>query len=909
MNRHVVGAQVARRTRARRAAALAAASAIALASAAALLPSSGQAEASASSPGRPRVNAASTTSLGSFSKTITATRTHLIAGADVVADSRTITVKVDETRNLRDRQPINVSWTGAHPTGGFANDPNSGTAASLEYPVVLLECRGVDSTSVTLAKRLRPETCWTQTPRERSVSSDINFPAFRLDRYAAPADRAQEVGVPPNPPAKCGVGGTEHWVPFVAVDGTAYYGGPGGCAGLAPEASEEEQRTPPNTTYAQTDLAGRGAARFIIDTADSNASLGCSSTVPCALVVIPVMGVSCDVAAAGLPASDRPPAVVQPIYQTICSGTGNYDPQDPHPIITDTEDATVAGRIWWTASNWRNRITVPLQFAPAANTCDLVNASKPTLIYGSQAMRQATLQWAPAFCTDPRLFKFQHVQTAEPQAKNLVNTGNVEAALAGAPPSTAFTRPIVQAPIAVSGFAIAFNIDDETGHPVAQLKLTPRLLAKLMTQSYASNPTLSGEYAGVKGNPLDLGNDPEYKALNPGAVNLGHDLEPASVLFSVSSDSDVLRSLTAYIDADPEARSWLDGAPDPWGMTVNPNYKGIVLPVDGWPLLDTFVSPFFQSQNFCLQANPTPWLDLVAAPVSDPSVVTLNIQYAIANSQVICQNPGASNQRLVSMGRQSPGRRFVVGVVSLADAARYQLNVASLQSFSNGTTRDFVPPTDASLRAAVHALEPVKDQGSWPIPYAALRTAANAGAYPGTMVMTVDVPTTGVPSADALRLAKFVRWAVSTGQVPGAANGQLPGGYLPMTAANGSGALLAYARSAADAIQAQQGYVPAVDGSSSPPPTPSPTTSQVPTTGQPASGPTSQPTSSGAGTVSATPSASPTGSPTSAPVLIAAAGSTSSIAVGPLGASIPALLGIAFLTGLAALATGLWGRV
>jgi hypothetical protein len=344
-------------------------------------------------------------------------------------------------------------------------------------------------------------------------------------------------------------------------------------------------------------------------------------------------------------------------------------------------------------------------------------------------------------------------------------------------------------------------------------------------------------------------------------------------------------------------------------MVVNPNYKGIALPVEGWPLLDTFVSPFFTSQNFCLQANPTPWLNLVAAPVSDPATVTLNMQYAIANSQIVCQNPGASNQKLVSMGRQSPGRRFVVGVVSLADASRYQLNVAALQSFSNETTRDFVVPTDTSLRAAIAALKPVKDTGTWPIPYSALRTVQNAAAYPGTMLMTVDVPTSGLPAADATRLANLVRWAVADGQTPGAANGQLPGGYLPLTAANGAGALLTYAQKAADAIDAQQGYVPAVDGSSTPPPTatPTPSSSQVPSTGQPSSQPTAVPSGS-SGAPSASPSASPTASPTPTPVLIAAAGSTSPIAVGPLGASIPALLGIAFLTGLGALLVGFWGR-
>ena len=47
------------------------------------------------------------------------------------------------------------SWSGAHPTGSIQTDYNSGTADQQEYPVVVLECRGVDP---DLEHR---ETCWT----------------------------------------------------------------------------------------------------------------------------------------------------------------------------------------------------------------------------------------------------------------------------------------------------------------------------------------------------------------------------------------------------------------------------------------------------------------------------------------------------------------------------------------------------------------------------------------------------------------------------------------------------------------------------------------------------------------------------------------------------------------------------
>ena len=62
----------------------------------------------------------------------------------------------------------------------------------------------------------------------------------------------------------------------------------------------------------------------------------------------------------------------------------------------------------------------------------------------------------------------------------------------------------------------------------------------------------------------------------------------ASVLLALSGESDVTWALTSYINSNPAARAWLNGQPDPWGMTVNCEYKGIKLPVSSWPLLSTY---------------------------------------------------------------------------------------------------------------------------------------------------------------------------------------------------------------------------------------------------------------------------------------------------------------------------------
>ncbi len=93
---------------------------------------------------------------GAVSVTSTATRTEMSGGTSQVVDSRSITLNVSQTTNLQGRQEVQVSWSGAHPTGGVVSDQNSAGAQYEEYPFVLLECRGVDSSSVARGPAAHP---------------------------------------------------------------------------------------------------------------------------------------------------------------------------------------------------------------------------------------------------------------------------------------------------------------------------------------------------------------------------------------------------------------------------------------------------------------------------------------------------------------------------------------------------------------------------------------------------------------------------------------------------------------------------------------------------------------------------------------------------------------------------------
>ena len=341
-------------------------------------------------------------------------------------------------------------------------------------------------------------------------------------------------------------------------------------------------------------------------------------------------------------------------------------------------------------------------------------------------------------------------------------------------------------------------------------------------------------------NPLNITEDPQFQALNPGINPIaipGAGSDAASELMAMSGNSDVMHALTTYINDDPTARAWLNGAPDQWGMVVNPAYKGIQLPVDQWPLLSTFEpKELYQSDNNdCLFNDPVPFQPLVAAPLANLEDISEAVQYATANSTVICDQPTPDSpvgEKLVTQGQQTPGHQFMIAITPLADNQRYLLSSASLQT----TSGNFVAPSTASMQAVAALLKPDASSGTWPIPYNDFEQPTGQSAYPGTMVVYAAVPTKGLPSADAQEYADFLEFAATDGQTPGSGVGQLPPGYLPLTAANGLGSLASYTEAAAQDVAAQNGQLPSVvvvisgttGGSDDATPTGAPTTNTSP---------------------------------------------------------------------------------
>jgi hypothetical protein len=807
----------------------------------------GTASAQPASASRPASIAASASTSAAFHQSQTIERTNLINGQNQVVDKRTVSLSVNVTTNLVNRQTIQVSWTGAHPTGGVQYNPNDGNNAPYEeYPMVLLECHGK-------AAQIQPEDCWTTTPTERYFSTNDPFPPWRVDRYATADDQRNAVVNEPSPlPSGCTIyvaGAVRYWLPFVTPSGADYPVGPGECANTPNEMNTAGTigDLPTNETYAATNLKGDGSADFDVWTSELNPDLGCSDTVPCSLVAIPVMGISCDPAGTGMPAADQPaPGAQEEQAAAECEETGFFAPGS---IANDeselNSDLTVSGWLWWAASNWRNRFVVPLTFAPPGNICSIVNQSNHFIqAYGSELLDQAMLQWQPHFCENKNLFTLTYAGTSEPEAATSLQQGEIEAALVSNQPAAGFPEPVVHAPVAATGFAISFVIDNAAHQPVTTLRLDPRLLAKLLTESYpgllvnendpelqhtctAADPAQNHLSTTLCTNPLDITDDPEFQALNPG-LPATVQTEAASALLALSSQSDVIWALTSYINDNPAARAWLNGQPDPWGMTVNSAYKGIALPVSLWPLNSTYEPQTWitgtQVQNQCYQKSPSPLLPLIGAPSSDLPTIAEDVQFYLAQSDTSCPNfqpEYPESWVLAPLGPQGVGNRFMIAVTSLADAQRYDLGTASLLTYTKPGTPDaftspagmtFVAPTNAALDSAASLFTADPSQYGWSFPYSLYQQDSTKAeqAYPGTMLVYADIPTKGLKAADASDYATFLRYVATTGQVPGGGIGQLASGYLPMTKADHLGAEAAYAVSAAAAVAAQKGAIPAL---------------------------------------------------------------------------------------------------
>ncbi|MDX6371378.1 MAG: hypothetical protein QOD98_366 [Nocardioidaceae bacterium] len=445
---------------------------------------------------------------------------------------------------------------------------------------------------------------------------------------------------------------------------------------------------------------GTGEVSVQVFTKRESAALGCDADVPCSLVVVP-----------------------------------NYG--RPNGATEDQMDAPWA---------WARRTVVPLTFLPVKDACPLSGSA--LRVEGSPMVGSTMASWRARTCTlGSNAVTLDYTAIGEPQTRGDVasSTTNVGLLIDPLDKADAKLAGVVYAPVSVTGLVVAFQIDDADGKPVTELNLNARLVAKLVTASYRS-----GGNQAVINNPVNIFRDPELKALNPTVTFPGG--SPGNHVLILGDTSDTTRALTRWLASDPDAVAFINGTPDPWGMTVNSNYAALPLPFDTFPLLDQLMSDTFA---------PIQELDAVARQLS------------------IAQHPGGSTvvengqNVVVKYPRQNPGRREVIGIIDAASAARFRLSTAALQNAAGAFVK---PTTDSMLDAIAHA-KVNKDGVTRSVDLA----AKNPGSYPLTLQVSAAL-STKAPETERAEMARFLSYVADAGQVSGDDVGQLPAGHAPLDA-------------------------------------------------------------------------------------------------------------------------------
>jgi hypothetical protein len=716
-------------------------------------------------------------------------------------------VTVSQTNDLI-QQGIKVSWT-----GGVKSTAPTGETGGANF-LQIAQCWGDEAGS----NGTRPDRTTCQYGG-LDVASDQRF------GYRNSADE-----VDPKDLAYSAIGSTFFdptltAVPFVSATGTTVkYIENGKVVPDPPDLDNNEffnKYTTNEVAWAGTGADGSGSVSFELQTNQQSPGLGCGTPVtatdgtvtgkPCWLVIIP---------------------------------RGEKD--------ASNVAIKQSGLFWET---WKHHLAVRLNFKPVGQHCSLGAAERQ--LSGSELISGAVSQWQPKLCNTAGGAVYSLLTGPESDAALAAN-GTTAAPLAITSRSLAVdgvTDKLAYAPIGLTGVSIAFAIDHRAnaGREVpaevaakerlafTSMKLTPRLLAKLLSASYTDALPQASDKSHLS-SVRNLTTDPDFLAINdPEWAYMGIASVGVSDVLMPLGRSDAAQAVWTYIMADADARDFLAGTADPWGMHVNPyystsaafnkNHVPLELPRNDFPKADPTEFAGLASHDYADVVNLVTWRPFTSSLDAGGYDVLRGDPL-----QLGAWDPIATPPKFSKGDRALVGLQAVAGLTDTASAAKYQVVQASLRNPAGA----FVAPTSASLSAAAAAMTKNKSQsqvvGFDPTSAAAKKATA---AYPLAMPVYAAVN----PAMDGAELradyAAFITYAVNGGQTPGTNDGQLPDGYAPLPAAWKTQAI-----AAAKAIK--NGAWPTT-------PSPSPSPSGVPTnrsttttTTQPTAGQPTNPAPSGA---------------------------------------------------------------
>jgi hypothetical protein len=649
-------------------------------------------------------------------------------------DFKDLTVTVSQTKNLIN-QTVKVSWTGGTPT-------KIETDFYVNY-LQIMQCWGDDPLG---PDRTQCQFGATNTGRGDSVGN----------RRLNLGDAKETLKLPP------GSSGSAY-VPFWAV-------GRDKPTGPATDNANDffDSQVTNEIPLARTHGDGRGEEFFEVETVRQAAGLGCGEPV---ITGESTTGRSCWLVI--VPRGDKE------VDGSTRTGTSSNNQLTSSPL---------------SQSNWDNRILVPLEFQPVGQACPIGSPERPVI--GHELAVDAVSSWQPALCAGGGTL-FSYTQLTDDVARSQVQDGRLALVNNPIPADQAPTdHPLVYAPVGLSGLTFAFNIDNQpdyqhksstdlekSGRRFTSMKLTPRLVAKLLTQSYQYSVEVPSDE--IRNNPLGLLFDPEFLDLNPeykGFVSFGVSIPDALVQIN---GADVTSQLWSWVEADPDARAFLAGTPDEFGMRVNHNNQNLPLPTSTVPRND-------QSCRDEPNGDTAP-LKLCSSDSHPFAKDMHDAGRAVSRGDSLAKKPGVDGGGNVvpqSVARQPAGHQGLIAVVDAATAARYGLPTAQLLNAA-GT---FVAPTPESLLAGEAAMKPSAVPGV----LAPDLGARDPAAYPLTALSYAVASTSTMDAASGKDYAAFLRYAGGPGQQQGLAPGLLPLGMVPLPAS-----LKAQTIAAAAAIEAQ----------------------------------------------------------------------------------------------------------
>ena len=479
----------------------------------------------------------------------------------------------------------------------------------------------------------------------------------------------------------------------------------------------------------------------------------------------------------------------------------------PRGLKDNGQNYITTSGLFWNA--WQHNIAIKLDFRPVGVRCAIGSAENQ--LSGSELIATAVASWQPKLCDGANGAAYVLSTGNESDVLSTATTNpNAPLALTSEPlaNSPGVADPLLYAPVAASGITVSFAIDryvrvggrtpkaylDANYSPFKNLNITPRILAKLLTNSYLDSlPSGDKSHLGYHGsadpgnNPINVTYDPDFLSVNDAewkfqtyyGVGVSDAITPLG-------RSDLADKIWSYIMSDPDARDFMEGKPDPWGMRVNPYYctdplvnptgTGLQMPRRDFPKADPIDKPDNTLNN---PVGGTGEINLVTwrPYVSDFDTAAYKVLRGDPNVLGAWDN-GSIPHAFKKTAGALPGTQRLFGISTTASAAKYQNVTASLLNPAG----QFVSPTRDSMFAAEVAMVPTLANSSVrTFDYSSDSAAAAQTAYPLTMPIYAAVnPKLLDPKLRAI-YANFIKFAATQGQVPGTELGQLPLGYAPLT--------------------------------------------------------------------------------------------------------------------------------